>query len=370
VSSPFVPVLFISPHARHGGAERYLESLIEALGDGWVAGIVSLQAGPLVERLRRAGREVTVIETGGNPADVAAAVVPLRRVIDRTRPAVIHANGVKAALVAGVAAATARAPVVWVKHDHSYDRSLATVAAVGSRVIVGVSGSVVAALPAWASRKVRVIPNGLEKPAVRPDAGRAELRRLIGVALDTPVIGLVGRLHPVKGHADVIDAAPTIAKVHPDVRFAFLGGPDDRFSEARAELECRARLLGVAERLTWLGYHESPLELMSGFDIGVMPSKAFRRRPSEGWPMTAAELLAVGVPVVAYARGGIPDVLGDCAMLVAPDDVGGLASAIVRVLGDPALRTRLRSCGLARAETFRFGAFVDRMRAVYLEAAR
>jgi glycosyltransferase involved in cell wall biosynthesis len=362
-------VLFVSPHARTGGAETYLERLVDALGEPWVAGIVCLQDGPFVERLRRRGRNVVVIDTGRHPWDAAKAGPALRRVIRRLRPAVVHANGVKAALVAEVATARLDVPVVWVKHDHSYDGTLATVAALRSAVVVGVSRSVVSALPAPMSSKVRLVPNGIAMPAVPPDAGRESLRRLMGVPLDTPVVGLVGRLHPVKGHADLIEAIPRIATAQPNVRFAFMGAPDDRFSDARAELECRAQLIDVAERITWLGYHESPLELMSGFDVAAMPSKAFRGRPSEGWPMSATELLALGVPVVAYRRGGIPEALGECGVLVDPDDAPALARAIERVLNDRDLRVRMRACGLERSKRFDQAAVVERMRAVYTEAA-
>ena len=370
MSAGDLPVLFVSPHAKPGGAERYLESLLEELGDGWVAGVVALEDGPLVERLRASGRDVGVVATGPGPRDMARAARALRRELRRTRPAAIHANGVKAALVSIAGAAGLRVPVVWVKHDHSFDGTLATVAAFGSRVVVGVSRSVVAALPGAVRSRVRVVPNGIRRPDVRPDAGRRALRRLIGAPADAPVVGLVGRLHPVKGQEDLLRAAPEVLAAVPNARFAFLGAPDERFPDHRGALERLAVELGVAPSTAWLGYHAAPFELMSGFDVAVMPSKAFRGRPSEGFPMSAAELLSLGVPVVAYRRGGIPDALGICGALVPPDDVTALARAIVDLLCDEAARARLRACGLARSEELDISVLAERMRAVYREAAR
>jgi glycosyltransferase involved in cell wall biosynthesis len=368
--TPAFPVLFVSPHAKPGGAETYLELLTDELGDEWIAGIVALEDGPLVERLRRRGRDVLVIPTGPAARDMAHAALALRREVLRARPAAIHANGVKAALVAAAARAGLPPPVVWVKHDHSFDGSLSTVAALGARFVVGVSGSVVAALPGVLRRKVRIVPNGIRRPAIAPDAGRARLRALMGVPEDAPVVGLVGRLHPVKGHDDLIRAAPDVLAAAPDTRFAFLGSPDERFSDHRLALERTAVALGVAASISWLGYHEAPFELMSGFDVAVMPSKALRGRPSEGFPMSAAELLALGVPVVAYRRGGTPEALGGCGLLVPADDPRALAREVVRVLTDASLRARMRDRGLERARELDVGSLGDRMRSLYREAVR
>ena len=364
-----VRVLFVSPHAKAGGAERYLESLIDELGDPWIGGIVVLEGGPLVDRLRRRGHEVRVIDTGAGAADMAKATVALRQEVRRVRPAAIHANGVKAAIVAVAAGAGLRRPVVWLKHDHSFDRTLSIVAALGSRRVVGVSRSVVAPLPAVVRRKVRVVPNGIRRPAVDLDSGRAALRELMRVPLDTPVVGLVGRLHPLKGHDDLIRGIPEVLAAVPEARFAFLGGPVEPFTGHPSELVRLAEEEGVADRVSWLGHHEPPFHLMTGFDVAVMPSKAFRGRTPEGFPLSAVELMSVGVPVVGYSHAGIAEALGGCGLLVPPDDRTMLARAVVRVLSETGVRRQMRECGFRRARELDLASVADRMRSLYREVA-
>src|SRR5262245_35871222 len=97
-----VPVVFVSSHAGEGGSERYLEALVGHLGPAWVRAVVVLDEGPFVDRLRAAGVTVEVVPTGRR-AGIASGAVRLRAVLRRLEPAVVHANGVKAALVSGLA---------------------------------------------------------------------------------------------------------------------------------------------------------------------------------------------------------------------------------------------------------------------------
>ena len=108
-----VPVTFVISHALSGGSERYLELLLERLERGWVHGVLSLQDGPFVERLRERGFEVDVVETGARLSMLASAV-RVRRLLRADAPAVVHANGVKAALVAALATPATGIPVIWV----------------------------------------------------------------------------------------------------------------------------------------------------------------------------------------------------------------------------------------------------------------
>src|SRR2546423_5193610 len=109
VTAP-VPVTFVVSHAQRGGSERYLEWLLERLEPGWVGGVISLADGPLVDRLRSRGMRVDVVETGPRLSMIPAAV-RMRRLLRRQRPVAVHANGVKAAVVAALATRASRTPV-------------------------------------------------------------------------------------------------------------------------------------------------------------------------------------------------------------------------------------------------------------------
>lgn len=322
-------VTFVSSHARLGGSEHYLERLLGELGPAWVRTVVVLEDGPLVPRLRGAGWEPVVLPTSASASSVLRSAWRLRRHVGRHRPALVHANGVKAALVAALAGV----PVLWVKHDVSWDGPVARLVARRCRQVVGVSEAVLATFGPRAGGAV--VPTGVRPVAVDAAVARRTVRDLAGPA---PVLALVGRLHPVKGHRDLLAAAP------PGARLLFVGDDDPSCPGYGPAVRAEA-----GERAVFTGHRDDVAVLLAGSDVVVVPSV------SEGFGMVALEAMAAGTPVVAYAAGALPEVVGDCGVLVAPGDVAGLGRALDRVLRDPGLRAHLGARGQQRA-LGRFGA--------------
>lgn len=173
-----------------------------------------------------------------------------------------------------------------------------------------------------------------------------------------PRIVYVGRLAPQKAVDTLLRAA-----VHVPAAVVLVGdGPD------RPALAALAGRLGIADRVTFTGFvpHERTAAYLEHGDVLVLPSRY------EELGSVLLEGLAVGIPVVASRVGGIPSVVADGrnGLLVDPLDPPGLAHAVGRVLGDPALAERLREEGRRTAARYDWRVLADDVVGVYREAAR
>jgi len=361
-----VPVTFVISHALSGGSERYLELLLDHLDPGWVHGVVSLQDGPFVARLRASGFEVHVVETGARLSMLGSAL-RLRRLLARHPPAVIHANGVKAALVAALARPAA--PVVWVKHDFSWDGALAALVARRCARVVGVSEAVTESFHGRLRERVRVVHNGIPPIERERPMGRDAVEALMGPG--GPVVILVGRIHPAKGQIELVEAAPRILERRPDARFLLLGGEDPYQPGYARRVRDRIAQLGLTPAVFTRPHHPDAPGVMAGCDVAVMPSVPDERGMGrEGFGLVGLEAMRVDTPVVGYDGGALPEVLGDCAVLVPEGDRAALAHAIADLLGDPERRDRLAACGRTLAgERFTIDSTVAGMRECYAEVA-
>jgi len=182
------------------------------------------------------------------------------------------------------------------------------------------------------------------------------------------VVSLVGRVDPTKGHREVLAVLPELGS---GVRVAFIGDEHFPHLEFAAELKAEIADQGLEERISFLGFREDAVELIAGSDVVVIPSTIEERGLGrEGFPYVGLEAMAVGTPVVGYAHGGLPEMLGECGLLVPAGDRAALRDAIVEILEDRQLRARLSSCGRARVwERFSLATMVAAMRDRYREVA-
>ena len=363
-----VAITFVSSHAKQGGSERVLETLLGRLGPDWIRSVVVLETGPFLHRLddMRIGHEV--IGCSGRALSIFKASLRLRRHLRRDRPALVHANGVKAALVAVIATLGLGTPVVWAKHDFSWDGRIGNLIARRARLVVAVSHALLSSFPHRLAPRLRVVHIGLDIPTGDRNSARSGLQQLVGTT--HPIVTLTGRLHSVKGHDDVIDIAGDVSAAVPGMRFAFIGGDDPSTPEVGLRLRQEVHELGLEAVVIFLGHRDDAIELQRGAEVGLIPSVVDDRGMGrEGFPLSGLELMAVGTPIVGYAHGGLPEMVGACARLVLPGDRNGLKRELVHLLKEDAKRRQLSRCATERVTSeFTVDKMIEGMTDAYTEA--
>jgi glycosyltransferase involved in cell wall biosynthesis len=195
----------------------------------------------------------------------------------------------------------------------------------------------------FAERRVGVIHNGIE-PGAAPSLGdRVRARRLLGVDDTAFVVMAVARLDPVKDFPTLVDAFAIVRRQLPRARLVIVGdGPE------RARLEACVDASNAAASVDIIGYRAGVRQLLPAADLYVSSSI------SEGISITILEAMAAGVPVVATAVGGTPEVLPtpeDGGILVPSRDPGRLAAAILSLVHDAPARAAIAAAGRRRLES-------------------
>jgi glycosyltransferase involved in cell wall biosynthesis len=351
-----------------GGAELCLLDVAAHLRQ---RSLVALMAdGPFRGRLEARGVQTVVLEEAASlqqvkresrvpgPGAVGAVLGSARAVARLARDYdVVYANSQKAFIVACVAAAFSRKPVLWHLHDildpNVFSRINIGVDVflanhVAARVIAN-SQATASALVAQGGRRARidVVYNGLD-PAIADavtDADAAAMRASLGLG-SAPVLGLFGRIAPWKGQEVAIRAMALLAVDRPDVQLVIVG--DALFGEESYAAEMRALVaqLGLERSIHFLGFRSDVPVLMRAVDVLVHTSTA-----PEPFGRVIAEGMLAERPVVATAGGGASEIVraGVTAWQVGANDPAALAAAIRDVLSDAARARAIAAAGRADA---------------------
>ncbi len=179
--------------------------------------------------------------------------------------------------------------------------------------------------------RITVIPNGIALPPRQPEAAAA-VRRELGLEENQPLVLAVGRLVTPKGHTFLIQAAAELQTAQPAVRVAIAGE-----GYLRPALEDEIHRRALQNTVSLLGNRGDVPALLQACDVFVLSSR------NEGMPIALLEAMAAGAAVVSTRVEGVEDLIcdGENGLLVPVEDPAGLAAAILRLLHDPALRSRL-----------------------------
>ena len=288
-----------------------------------------------------------------------ATAMRLRRVIQRERIDVVHAQASHALGLAALATLGTRARLVVTRHLARAPR-----ANVGTRWKYARCDAVIAVSNAAAEslrranvvrEPVDVIPGGVEGER-RSTPASPELLQSLGVRSGAPLVVSVGALVPQKDPITFVHALSIVRRSRADVQALWVGS-----GELRGEVEREIAALDLANTLHLAGFRTEVDALMRAASVFVLSSTF------EGLPLVIMDAFALGVPVVATDGSGIPELVRDgvTGLLAPVGDADALAAAIVRVLDEPQLAVTLRQGGLARAPEYSIERTVERTITVY-----
>jgi glycosyltransferase involved in cell wall biosynthesis len=312
-----------------------------------------------------------------SPRADTRAIRRLRSLLRERRPDVVHTHTAKAGATGRMAAllsGSARPKVlVHTYHGHVLSgyfsprrervfRLTERLLARPTSALVAVSDEVRDDLVGFgiaSQDRFTVVPYGFELPPWGPadDEARPRVRAELGLGETTFAIGWAGRLTAIKRPLDLIRVLRAVVDAGVDAVLLLVGD-----GELRAETEALARELDVADRAHFVGFQQRIRDWYAASDALLLTSA------NEGTPVVAIEALAAERPVVATDVGGTATVVteGESGYLRPLGDVAGLAEALVRLAGDPGLRSRLGAAGGADVRArFATGRMADELDEVY-----
>jgi glycosyltransferase involved in cell wall biosynthesis len=364
-----IEVVFLIRSLHRGGSERQLTALARLLDRRrFRVTVITFYSGGPFERELMDG-DVRLISLGKRSRwDLLRAVRRLAAELRAIRPDIVHAYLVEPNLLAlALKPLFPSTKVVWGIRASRMDlarydwfarvnfRLQAFAARFADRIIVnsqaGRDYHVARGFPA---AKCLVIPSGVDTARFKPDraAGKAK-RQAWGIGDDTVLVGLVGRLDPMKDHRTFLEAAALVAREDPATRFVCVGGgaPDEA-----AELRKLADEYRIGPRVTWAGECDDMPDVYNALDIACSASSG------EGFPNAIGEAMACGVPCVVTDVGDSAILVGNTGIVVPPNDPQALAEGLSKCKGS--LRLAPAANPRSRIEhDFDVSALVDRTEA-------
>jgi sugar transferase (PEP-CTERM/EpsH1 system associated) len=371
-----IRILHVVDHLGKGGLENGLVNLIENLDSARFEHVVYAirKLGPNADRLAKS--RIEVLYQGKQDSDSRFQAGTLARAIGAVRPDIVHSRnwGTVESVLAGrwvrfckvvhsehglEASASAHEPKrrIWFRRMayHLADRVLS---------VSYQLRDLHAARTGFDPKRITVIHNGVDRNRFCPDAaGRVRMRQELGLAADEFCVGCVGNLFPVKGHMTALQAVESLAAQGRKWRLLLIGeGPERERLEAylaqRPDWKERVQLMGTSHRVP---------EMLQAMDVYLLPSIA------EGISNSLLEAMASGIPAVATATGGNPEVVveGESGLLFPVGDVRRLSDRLLRLQADRKLRADLADRALRRVrEEFSLDSMVGKYAQLYESLGR
>lgn len=334
--------------------------------------------GSLIEEVRARQVPLTILPDllrQVSPLNDLRALFKLAGLMRRKGFTIVHTHSSKAGILGRIAARLAGVPVIvhtvhgWSFHDHmspavrrTYIQLERLCASITDAMIVVAAPDIDKGLKAGIGRReqYRLIRSAI--PLDEFDPGRvdcAAVRRELGLPLDAPVLGNVGRFSPQKNPLEWVKVAGVVGRAIPECRFLLVGdGP------LREQVEVALEAEGILERTVLTGLRRDVPRMMRAIDVFLLTSLW------EGLPRVIPQAMAMGLPVVANRADGTVEAIrqGETGFLCNPGDIDGLAAACLQALRSPELRAEIGRRGQAYArQDFDLRRMVAQIEQLYTE---
>lgn len=365
LQNPALKILHVDPEQSFGGGERQVAGLIRHLARRGHDNVLAAPAGsPLAATVPAADARLRPL-TIRNDLDLVAAW-RLNRLVAAESPHIVHFHTSRAHAMSAWLRGHAVRALVTRRMDYPprrgwwtrrlYNRCVAATVAISEDVRRRLLGAGVR------PERVHVIHSGVEPAAGLPGpAGRAAARARFAIG-DELAVGIVAALEHRKGHDVLLQALARLRAEGVALRCLVCGG-----GSRRSALESLAQALGIGDVVRFLGEQRQVADVLAALDVFVMPSR------HEGLGVAILEAMAMALPVVASAVGGISETVADgrTGLLVPPEDPAALSAAIAALDRD---RSRAQGLGAAGRERviadFSMAAMAQRYERLYEEVSR
>jgi glycosyltransferase involved in cell wall biosynthesis len=291
---------------------------------------------PPAAKARDAGLDVTD-DVDFASKNIIRSVRRLQEIVKDFRPDIIFAHRGESHLIGALAARRTGCPIARFRGDVRSPRGGMFSRILNDRMTQGIAVSTVRLKNEYESRfrlngiPLTVIYPGIDSSRFRTAKPRVELKAQFGLDPERNVIGIVGRLSPVKGHRYFLQAARIVSEKNPDIQFV-IAGEDAQISAL--ELKEYAKSFGLAN-LHFFGLIENVEDLISSFDIGVIASVG-----SEMICRVLMEYFAAGISVVATRVNQLEELinLSGAGLMVPPGDPRAMGEAILELIEDESKR--------------------------------
>lgn len=353
-------ILHVIINGEIAGGQRVCQQIVEALlEEGHEALVVSPSDGPFINLLRNKGIPVFFLPFEKTYSFHRAFL--LSRLIQRENIDIVHTHGmVPLNIQARLAAKLAGVPCI--SHIHianvfnsnpfirKYQVFLDNWTSNFCSKLIAVSSSTKRSLVEQGipENRITVIHNGVNPQKIQHRRGSEDIFRSLRIKPGTRLVGVIGRLCPVKGQEDFLRTVSLINRETPDVTWLIVGKDIEFGNKYERKLRDLSKDLNLNGNIIFTGHQEDTFSLLNAMEFLVLPSKA------EGMPLVVLEAMALRKAVIAMDVGGVSEEVqdGKTGVLIPPGDSKALAGAMIKLLNNPRLAKAMGEAGSERVRNY------------------